>query len=154
MAGDQWPIFLYANYTYDPEDPWNGLLRSGLLVDVRPLDARDHMFYTDWFSWRRHTNTSLRLRVLWIRNLKQPVLEMPVSTACVQRQRRLSPMSQHRYTSEWIFFLSSDFRYRPVSHWPRLRYFPAPTSLQIQSASTPVFWNYLKTRRRKVKSIS
>jgi hypothetical protein len=32
VAGDQWPVFLYANYTYDSEDPWNGLLRSGLLV--------------------------------------------------------------------------------------------------------------------------
>ncbi|KIM60349.1 hypothetical protein SCLCIDRAFT_26690 [Scleroderma citrinum Foug A] len=32
VAGDQWPIFLYANYTYNPEDPWNGLLHSGLLV--------------------------------------------------------------------------------------------------------------------------
>jgi hypothetical protein len=35
VAGDQWPIFLYANYMYDPDDPWNGLLRSGLLVCVR-----------------------------------------------------------------------------------------------------------------------
>lgn len=35
VAGDQWPLFLYANYSYDPEDPWNGLLRSGLLVSVR-----------------------------------------------------------------------------------------------------------------------
>ena len=34
VARDQWPIFLYANYTYDSEDPWNGLLRSGLLVAV------------------------------------------------------------------------------------------------------------------------
>ncbi|KIM57567.1 hypothetical protein SCLCIDRAFT_130259 [Scleroderma citrinum Foug A] len=34
VAGDQWPVFLYANYTYDPEDPWNGLLQSGLLVSV------------------------------------------------------------------------------------------------------------------------
>ncbi|KIJ64395.1 hypothetical protein HYDPIDRAFT_28335 [Hydnomerulius pinastri MD-312] len=34
VAGDQWPVFLYANYTYDPEDPWNGLLRSGLLVSA------------------------------------------------------------------------------------------------------------------------
>ncbi|KIM54097.1 hypothetical protein SCLCIDRAFT_31351 [Scleroderma citrinum Foug A] len=32
VAGDQWSIFMYANYSYDPEDPWNGLLRSGLLV--------------------------------------------------------------------------------------------------------------------------
>ena len=35
VLGDQWPLFLYADYTYDPEDPWNGLLRSGLLVSVR-----------------------------------------------------------------------------------------------------------------------
>ena len=34
VAGDQWPVFLYANYMYDPEDLWNGLLRSGLLVSV------------------------------------------------------------------------------------------------------------------------
>jgi hypothetical protein len=34
VAGDQWPTFLYTNYTYDPEDPWNGLLHSGILVSV------------------------------------------------------------------------------------------------------------------------
>ena len=34
VAGDQWPVFLYADYMYDPEDLWNGLLRSGLLVSV------------------------------------------------------------------------------------------------------------------------
>ncbi|KIJ59551.1 hypothetical protein HYDPIDRAFT_100521 [Hydnomerulius pinastri MD-312] len=34
VVGDQWPVFLYANYTYDPEDPWNGLLRSGLLASA------------------------------------------------------------------------------------------------------------------------
>ncbi|KAF8834050.1 hypothetical protein BDN67DRAFT_992738 [Paxillus ammoniavirescens] len=32
VAGNQWPVFLYANYTYDPEDLWNRLLHSGLLV--------------------------------------------------------------------------------------------------------------------------
>ena len=35
VAGNQWPLFLYANYAYDVEDPWNGLLHSGLLVWVR-----------------------------------------------------------------------------------------------------------------------
>jgi len=34
VPGDQWPIFLYHGYTYDPEDPWNGLFRSTLLVSV------------------------------------------------------------------------------------------------------------------------
>ncbi|KAG2126797.1 hypothetical protein DEU56DRAFT_742755 [Suillus clintonianus] len=32
VCGDQWPVFLYAHYIYDPEDPWCGLLRSRLLV--------------------------------------------------------------------------------------------------------------------------
>ncbi|KAG2062737.1 hypothetical protein BDR04DRAFT_1039847 [Suillus decipiens] len=32
VTGDQWSLFLYADYHYDPEDPWNGLLRSALLV--------------------------------------------------------------------------------------------------------------------------
>jgi hypothetical protein len=34
VRGDQWPIFLYADLAYDPEDPWSGLLRSQLLVTV------------------------------------------------------------------------------------------------------------------------
>ncbi|KAG1734250.1 uncharacterized protein EDB91DRAFT_1238450 [Suillus paluster] len=32
VTGDQWPLFLYADYHYDLEDPWNGLFRSALLV--------------------------------------------------------------------------------------------------------------------------
>ena len=40
VSGDQWPIFLYADYTYDSEDPWNGLLRSGLLISVSFNDER------------------------------------------------------------------------------------------------------------------
>ncbi|KAG2100217.1 uncharacterized protein F5147DRAFT_813447 [Suillus discolor] len=32
VTGDQWPLFLYADYHYNPEDPWNGLFRSALLV--------------------------------------------------------------------------------------------------------------------------
>ncbi|KAG1813006.1 hypothetical protein EV424DRAFT_1473522 [Suillus variegatus] len=34
VSGDQWPLFIYANEVFDPEDPWNGLLRSHLLVNA------------------------------------------------------------------------------------------------------------------------
>ncbi|KAI6043871.1 hypothetical protein EDC04DRAFT_2866071 [Pisolithus marmoratus] len=34
VPGDQWSVFLYAGYTYDLEDPWNGLLHSSLLVSA------------------------------------------------------------------------------------------------------------------------
>ncbi|KIM67510.1 hypothetical protein SCLCIDRAFT_107661 [Scleroderma citrinum Foug A] len=43
VAGDQWPIFLYSDYAYDPEDPWNGLLRSSLLPNCR-IQAFKHVF--------------------------------------------------------------------------------------------------------------
>ncbi|KAG1731791.1 hypothetical protein EDD22DRAFT_982563 [Suillus occidentalis] len=32
VRGDQWPMFLYAGYEYNPEDPWKGLLRSEILI--------------------------------------------------------------------------------------------------------------------------
>jgi hypothetical protein len=34
VPGDQWPIFLYAGYEYDAEDPWKGLFKSNILVCV------------------------------------------------------------------------------------------------------------------------
>ncbi|KAI0754542.1 hypothetical protein C8Q80DRAFT_1095221, partial [Daedaleopsis nitida] len=33
VAGDQWPIFLYCNYNYNPDAPWDGLLQGRLLVN-------------------------------------------------------------------------------------------------------------------------
>ncbi|KAG2034594.1 hypothetical protein BDR03DRAFT_935218 [Suillus americanus] len=32
VHGDQWPMFLYSGHIYDPEAPWQGLLRSEILV--------------------------------------------------------------------------------------------------------------------------
>ena len=57
VAGDQWPVFLYADFSYDTEDPWNGLLHSGLLVSVRsPFFL---CFFTDSFHKAfKHTFTS------------------------------------------------------------------------------------------------
>ena len=37
IPGDQWPIFLYAGYQYDLEDPWKELFRSPILVSVSCL---------------------------------------------------------------------------------------------------------------------
>jgi hypothetical protein len=34
VPGDQWPVFLYHGYTYNSEDPWNGLFRSTLIIFV------------------------------------------------------------------------------------------------------------------------
>lgn len=34
VLSDQWPIFLYSDGVYDPENAWNGLLRGHLLINV------------------------------------------------------------------------------------------------------------------------
>ena len=50
LSGDHWPIFLYHNYNYDPEDPWNGLLQNILLVKVDLAILFIILFlYTDHF---------------------------------------------------------------------------------------------------------
>ena len=41
VAGDQWPLVVYADQVYDVEEPWNGLFRSKLLVWVGLI----HFFY-------------------------------------------------------------------------------------------------------------
>jgi len=35
VRGDQWPLLVYAMQKFDPEEPWDGLFRSELLVWVR-----------------------------------------------------------------------------------------------------------------------
>ena len=35
VAGDQWPLLLYADCNYNPDEPWDGLFRNKLLVWVR-----------------------------------------------------------------------------------------------------------------------
>jgi len=50
VSGDQWPVFLYARFTHDPEDPWNGLLRSSLLIGGRSSS-----------SWFTHTRSEGRI---------------------------------------------------------------------------------------------
>ena len=35
VRGDQWPLLVYAKQEFNPEEPWDGLLRSELLVWVR-----------------------------------------------------------------------------------------------------------------------
>lgn len=35
IRGDQWPILIYEDCRFDPENPWKGLLRNSLLVLIR-----------------------------------------------------------------------------------------------------------------------
>jgi hypothetical protein len=35
ICGNQWPMLVYADQEYDPQEPWEGLFRSQILVWVR-----------------------------------------------------------------------------------------------------------------------
>lgn len=50
IPGDQWPLFMWKDSKYDPEDAWNGLLRSRLMIAVSisrllSLFLPSHVFY-------------------------------------------------------------------------------------------------------------
>lgn len=34
VPGDNWPIFIYRNYHFDEDDPWNGAFQSEILISV------------------------------------------------------------------------------------------------------------------------
>ncbi|KAG9309380.1 hypothetical protein JVU11DRAFT_10630 [Chiua virens] len=98
VAGDKWPVFLYANYSYNPEDPWNGLLRSGLLISVHIL--RPFNFAILGLSPSdRHSNIFLLPQALLIKNQRQHDQEMHVFTVCGLSLRHRSPMLLPRLAS-------------------------------------------------------
>lgn len=44
VPGDQWPLFVYAGQVFDPEDPWKGLFKSRIMVQVTPFLIYHHLF--------------------------------------------------------------------------------------------------------------
>ena len=34
VKGDQWPIFVYEDHRFDPDNAWTGLFRGRLLLNV------------------------------------------------------------------------------------------------------------------------
>ena len=62
VAGDQWPLLVYANCAYDPEEPWEGLFRNKLLVWVLPFPSTSNIQSTDTLTTSRPLSTSLRPR--------------------------------------------------------------------------------------------
>jgi hypothetical protein len=72
VAGDQWPVFLYEGYKYDPEDPWTGLLRSSLLVTVRIVNM--NTYHSSQLIFARLSSISSHHPVQFIRNPVPPVL--------------------------------------------------------------------------------
>ena len=60
VAGDEWPLLVYADCVYDPEELWEGLSRNRLLVWVLPLPSTSNIQSTDTdnFQTFKHMFTS------------------------------------------------------------------------------------------------
>ena len=56
VSGDQWPLLLYKDQMYDPDEPWDGLFRCKLLVSVSFI--RFIHYVTIYFGVNRHINIS------------------------------------------------------------------------------------------------
>jgi hypothetical protein len=70
VAGDQWPLLVYANQQYDPDDPWSGLFKSQLLIYASVLPSlfvcitnlwltgfQTHIYLTQFRGERSQGNT-------------------------------------------------------------------------------------------------
>jgi hypothetical protein len=60
VCGDQWPMLVYADQEYDPQDPWEGLFKSRILVWVHTHlssssvgDVESHHPNVDMFTTRQ-----------------------------------------------------------------------------------------------------
>jgi len=73
VAGDQWLLLVYANQGYNPEDSWNGLFRSQLLVWVVQMILLPLFTHS---SAHRHSNIFSHHPALWRRRWKLQDLEM------------------------------------------------------------------------------
>ncbi|TFK16453.1 hypothetical protein FA15DRAFT_607276, partial [Coprinopsis marcescibilis] len=48
IPGDAWPMFCFKNYVYNDENPYEGLLKSNLLVTARPVLS---VCKYSWLKW-------------------------------------------------------------------------------------------------------
>lgn len=55
VAGDQWPLLVYKDYVYDPENPWAGVFRSSILVKVSFTE-----FFVSKYSFTPDINKSYK----------------------------------------------------------------------------------------------
>ena len=71
IPGDQWPIFIYTQCEYDPDDAWKGTFRSMILVVVSE-ELTSNYFSANQCSMHssRHTNMYLLHQVQLTRSAK------------------------------------------------------------------------------------
>jgi hypothetical protein len=152
VSGDQWPVFLYHGYSYDPEDPWNGLFQSTILISVRTSPLR-YPIYNDM-----HCLSGIQAHI----HVSQFGQERAKGYTIRQHAHTWHDLSDHAFNrlrshpgQSWsylfkhtVVFIDCD-SFRFDLHWLHPPFFPEPTQWRILRDSTTLFWIYLKMLKNK-----
>lgn len=169
-SGDQWPRFLYRNFEYDPDNPWEGLFRSGLLLSVsllwrasspnvvfpRQLRAIAHTIFQAFkhvFTSPSSVTDSRELRATKTCNASRHGMTQVTIAALayiatqVSTQTLLALVLAHKMALNTKHYLIISFRFAsPCAHrQPSL----AATMSQIQRLSTTLSLTCSKTPKSK-----
>ena len=152
VSGDQWPIFLYAGYTYDPEDPWNGLLRSTILVYVSTLiilltcSSENSAWISQAFKHVFTSPSSVDKEPKATRSGNARLHGMTCVTAG-SIAYIATQVGNHSCNGPWTY-CDIRFAFLLVPH----QYFPARILLPILRSFTPLSSTYLKTLMKLKRS--
>ena len=149
LCGGQWPTMLYS-CIYNSSDPWNGLLRNRILVQV----SKHSCFKACEDSHlQRHTNIYSHCQDLLIQSPRQldwVMLTYMVCYVLLVAWLLISPprcicysMSKHIC---WLMTLRFTSPY--LCHWSSL----TQTRSATLSISSTAFWNFFTTQKSKRRS--
>ncbi|KAJ3525372.1 hypothetical protein NMY22_g10607 [Coprinellus aureogranulatus] len=114
VSGEVWPVFLYREHKYDPEDPWDGLLQGSLL-----LSAYKHVFTSPSSSIKRHA--------LPARETLNCTVRFALSSSAVFSRNDRSTDSERFYNSiiDLLDSPSEKVEVEALMKWWNVRIFPS-----------------------------
>ena len=154
VPGDQWLILLYASYTYDPDDPWNSLLHSGILILVS---------HCSWHLWLLMPTHSQAYKHIFTSPSSIDFEEPKATCSCNACIHGMHSIMKALITymvmqvSRWFYLpplLNGQLFNRLVLLWHQPKFSLAPILQQIQNIFMVLFLNSLRTLTRKTRSNS
>ncbi|KAF8329620.1 hypothetical protein F5887DRAFT_896688, partial [Amanita rubescens] len=158
VKGDQWPLILYAKQEFDPEDPWDGLFRSELLVwafkhiFTSPSSVEKENKATRSGNARIHGMT--RVTTASLAYVATQQFRFALSSTSVFSRSDTSTDSERFYESVWDFLNDPDERNEVTDllSWWDCQVFPSYVNCEggitKQSALAK-----LKEKREKLKQL-
>ena len=151
VLGNQWPMLLYASYTYDPDDPWNSLLHSGILILVS---------HCSWHLWLLMPTHSQAYKHIFTSPSSIDFKELKATHSCNARIYGMHSIMKasiayvamqvsHRFYLPPLLNGQLFNRLVLLWHWPKFSL--TPILQQIRNVFMVLFSNSLRTLMRKTR---